>query len=92
MTRRRIVLRGRVQGVGFRYAVLWRAQRHDVAGTVRNLRHDTVEIDVEGEAATIDAFIADVLANVPPAGKVDEVQSRDESPSGMKGFRALPSG
>ena len=90
--RRRIVLRGRVQGVGFRYTVLGRAQRHSVAGTVRNLRDSAVEIDVEGEAAAIDEFVADVLENVPIAARVDNVNSEERAPVGMEGFKVLPSG
>lgn len=91
MTRRRVVLRGRVQGVGFRYTVLLWAQRRPVAGTVRNLQSDAVEINVEGEPKDLDGFVADVLANAPPGARVDEILTDEMAPSGARGFKVAPS-
>ena len=51
---------GTVQGVGFRYTTVHVANRHDVTGTVRNLPDGRVECVVEGDAAEIDAFLADL--------------------------------
>ena len=58
MSRRRlrICYSGRVQGVGFRYAVKTEAQGFEVTGTVRNLPDGRVELVVEGEAAELKAF------------------------------------
>jgi acylphosphatase len=81
MTTRTIVtLTGRVQGVGFRYTVLRIAARHSVAGTVRNLRSGGVEIDVEGAAAEVAAFLTDVLAHQPPGSRVTGSERRDAEP------------
>ncbi len=49
-----------VQGVGFRYTACRIAGRYDVTGYVRNLHDGSVECLVEGDAAEIDAFIAEL--------------------------------
>lgn len=52
------VVRGRVQGVGYRASTQREAQRLGLTGWVRNLPDDTVEFVAEGEAARIDELIA----------------------------------
>ena len=90
MTRTVVVLTGRVQGVGFRDAVLRTARRYAVAGSVRNLRdRSRLEIDAEGDQSEIDAFIADVLANPPSSAYVDQVEQRAAEPSARRGFTVL---
>ena len=51
---------GHVQGVGFRYAVLQVAKEFDVAGVVSNLADGRVQLEAEGAAADVTAFIAAV--------------------------------
>ena len=51
---------GHVQGVGFRYSVLQIAREFDVAGYVRNLMDGRVQLEVEGSAGDIDAFVDSV--------------------------------
>jgi acylphosphatase len=65
MTTERIIFRGHVQGVGFRYTVRSLARRHPVAGYVRNLPNGTVELVVQGTVAAIDALLADVQGHFP---------------------------
>jgi acylphosphatase len=48
---------GRVQGVGFRFQVLQLAREFEVAGTVGNLGDGRVQLEVEGTAADIEAFV-----------------------------------
>jgi acylphosphatase len=47
---------GRVQGVGFRYAVKRAAAGYEVSGTVRNLSDGRVELVAEGERDELEAF------------------------------------
>jgi len=47
MKRVRIIVDGRVQGIGFRYYVSKRAQEHDIKGYVRNMPDGRVEIDAK---------------------------------------------
>ena len=54
----RLLIRGRVQGVGFRYAFADEARARKLRGWVRNRRDGCVEAIVAGPAADIDAIIA----------------------------------
>ncbi|MBI1813984.1 MAG: acylphosphatase [Deltaproteobacteria bacterium] len=52
--RLQLVITGRVQGVGFRYAVLDEARRLQVAGWVRNRRDGSVEVIAEGSRGRLE--------------------------------------
>jgi acylphosphatase len=54
----RVVVRGRVQGVGFRAATADVARRLGLAGWVRNLPDGGVEVEARGKAAAVDALVA----------------------------------
>src|SRR5437764_14088321 len=54
----RLIIRGRVQGVGFRYAFADEARSRKLRGWVRNRRDGSVEAMVAGPAADIDAIVA----------------------------------
>jgi acylphosphatase len=79
---RRIVVRGDVQGVGFRYALAREARRRSLCGWVRNVRDGTVEALVVGEASEVDAIVA-WAQHGPPAANVSAVdvhEVRDDGP------------
>ena len=75
---RRLVVQGKVQGVGFRWFVRERARRLGVAGWVRNEKDGTVHIVVGGPASLVTRFIGELQIG-PPNAKVDVV--RDVSAS-----------
>jgi len=52
------IVQGRVQGVGFRYFVMDRAQDLRLVGTCRNLRNGDVEVIAEGEQGVLEALLA----------------------------------
>jgi acylphosphatase len=54
----RLVIRGRVQGVGFRYAFADEARARKLRGWVRNRRDGSVEAIVAGSALEVDAIVA----------------------------------
>jgi len=72
MSGRRFVVRGRVQGVGFRYFVLSRARLLGLQGWVRNLPDGTVEARAWGEEGALDA-LRDHLAEGPGHARVESV-------------------
>ena len=85
--RAHVVVSGRVQGVGFRYATLQRASSRGVAGWVRNNMDGSVEAVFEGESEQVEALVA--WCHRGPAGaRVDDVRVELEAPSGERGFRA----
>jgi acylphosphatase len=57
MKRVRVIVGGRVQGVGFRYYVAKGAKAHSIKGYVQNLSDGRVEIDAEGESENIHHFL-----------------------------------
>lgn len=58
MLRLRLVVRGAVQGVGFRWFARETAQRLGVAGWVRNREDGSVEIAVSGDDDRVEQFAA----------------------------------
>ena len=54
----RLLIRGRVQGVGFRYAFADEASSRQLLGWVRNRRDGCVEAIVSGPAGEVDAIVA----------------------------------
>jgi acylphosphatase len=82
---RRILIGGRVQGVGFRYFTLEAAQREGIDGWVRNLPDRRVEIAVEGEVEAVTRFER-AVRHGPPGARVDEVDVTENVPAGVSGF------
>lgn len=69
---RRLVIAGRVQGVGFRYAFADEARMRGLGGWVRNRRDGRVEALVSGPAPAVEAMIAWARGG-PPAARVSSV-------------------
>ncbi|MCI4656856.1 acylphosphatase [Cryobacterium algoricola] len=86
MVRKQAVVRGIVQAVGFRYYAQAEARRLGLAGFVRNHRDGSVEVQVEGPAASVDRML-DWLRRGPPSAQVDTVHVEDLPDRGDDGFR-----
>ena len=86
MERRRIVVHGYVQGVGFRFAVERAARTRGVAGWVRNRADGAVEAVFEGGTADVEALV-DFCRRGPRGAVVDRVEAVSESAEGLSGFR-----
>ena len=69
---RRLVIRGRVQGVWFRESMRLEAEALGVAGWVRNRQDGTVEAVVQGEAFAVEAMVRWARRG-PEAARVDAV-------------------
>jgi len=84
MISKRIVVHGRVQGVGFRFFVQHTGMRLGLVGEVRNNPDSTVEIVVEGRPETIAEFIKRVEKG-PPLARVQRVDVTDAPVQGSYG-------
>ncbi len=82
---RRYVVRGCVQGVGFREFVRRRAQELGVTGTVRNLDDGTVEVIAGGSKSQLDA-LAGHLHRGPLYGEVHGVAESECAPLKTRDF------
>jgi acylphosphatase len=78
---RKFLIRGAVQGVGYRFFAQRAAARHQVVGYVRNLPDGSVESLVEGSPSNVEAFKHD-LATGPQSSSVTQVEELVLEPSG----------
>lgn len=87
MTAKRYIVRGRVQGVGFRWFVDNEARKLGLAGWVRNNLDGTVEVLAMGSDDQLHALRAR-LQQGPRAARVDEVKELPaEAVAGLDSFR-----
>jgi acylphosphatase len=89
-TRIHVLVSGRVQGVGFRFATCDTATRLGLGGWVRNLSDGRVEAVFEGPAAEVAQAVA-WCRRGPAGASVSNVQTWPDQPVGENGFRARPS-
>lgn len=90
MIAKRIVLSGRVQGVGYRDWMTRVARRLGVDGWVRNRYDGTVEALVAGEAAAVEELLRCCRAG-PPGARVDAIEETLASVPQEPGFIRRPS-
>jgi acylphosphatase len=83
--RRRVVVRGHVQGVFFRDSTRREASRRGVAGWVSNRPDGAVEAVFEGSPADLDALVA-FCSSGPRGAVVADVEVSEEPPEGLRGF------
>ena len=90
-----LVVKGRVQGVGFRVFVEEEASARSLDGWVRNRRDGSVEAVAAGSREAVESLI-EALRRGPPAARVDavEVKEADQAALGAhpfrRGFSLLP--
>ena len=84
--RRRVVVRGRVQGVWFRASAEREASSRRVGGFARNERDGSVLLELEGEAADVDAVV-DWCRLGPPRAEVTGLEVTDLPVLGTASFR-----
>lgn len=85
----RVLISGRVQGVGFRYSTQQQALELGLSGWVRNRRNGTVEAMFEGDPT----LVQDVVAwchQGPAAAQVQTVETCRENPQELSGFEIRP--
>ncbi len=85
MIRRRVIVRGLVQGVYFRDSVRRRAAAAGVSGWVRNTGDGAVEAVFEGEPDAVSQLVA-FCREGPRGARVEAVEVTDEAPEGLRGF------
>ena len=84
--RRRVIVRGRVQGVWFRASAEREAVPRRGGGFARNQRDGSVLLELEGEEADVDAVVAWCRLG-PPRAEVTAVEVSDVPATGATGFR-----
>jgi acylphosphatase len=89
---RHLRIEGRVQGVGYRYALCAEAGAGGVCGWVRNRRDGTVEAVVQGSAEAVQKLVAWARRGPPAANvlAVHEQAAPAEYDRPYRGFGELP--
>jgi acylphosphatase len=85
----RLIITGRVQGVGFRAWTRREARRRGLRGWVRNRRDGSVEVLAIGEPAAVDA-IAAACRHGPAAAAVENVLRAAAEDDGSGAFEEAP--
>lgn len=86
LVRAHFSVRGRVQGVGYRYFALNHAINLRLSGWVRNCYDGTVEGVVEGPQEKVQQFLS-LCRQGPRWAQVEGIEIRYEEPQGEKGFK-----
>jgi acylphosphatase len=86
VTRRRVIVSGRVQGVFFRDTTRRRAESAGVAGWVRNTSNGTVEAVFEGEPDAVDEMV-EFCRRGPGRAQVSGIEVLEEEPEDLEGFQ-----
>jgi len=80
-----VVVRGRVQGVGYRWSTLRRAESLGVVGWVRNRADGAVEAHLEGDASAV-AEMIEWMRTGPQAADVTELTESQRPPAAHSSF------
>lgn len=75
-----VTVRGRVQGVGFRWFVRERARELGLSGWVKNLGDGSVEVAADGADEALER-LRDLLVEGPPGARVAAVEALDTPPT-----------
>jgi len=86
--RRRVVVRGQVQGVFFRDSTRDAAEREGVAGWVQNRSDGSVEAVFEGDPQAVERLV-DWCRSGPSSADVEDVEVTEEEPQSESGFALL---
>jgi acylphosphatase len=87
---RRVIVKGRVQGVWYRASCRAEAERLGVRGTVRNRADGAVEVHAEGERLAVEQLISWCRIG-PPMAAVVTIDVEGIDPIGVSGFEVLGS-
>lgn len=79
---RQFLIRGDVQGVGYRFFAQRAAARHQVSGYVRNCPDETVEVVAEGSPSDVEEFKKDLVTG-PQWSRVEQLEEISIEPTGL---------
>jgi len=83
----RVLFSGRVQGVGFRFAVCRLAESRGVVGLVRNLPDGDVELIAEGDEDRLSELVGAIFDSRPGAGIANAETTWSPAEGGFDRFR-----
>jgi acylphosphatase len=86
---KRLIVRGRVQGVGFRYSMVQEARELGLRGWVRNRRDGTVEAVIHGPRDEVQHLV-EWTERGPDGAQVKDIEITDSDETGLPPFETRP--
>lgn len=83
--RKNIIIKGIVQGVGFRPFIHKLVQNYNLSGWVLN-SNQGVEMNIEGKTEELNNFIDDIKKKIPPLARIEKIEVNQLPLIGYKGF------
>ena len=83
-----LMIYGKVQGVGFRYSVMLKAESLGIKGYVQNQRDGSVFVAVQGATTAVDNFV-NWCCQGPPAADVSKIEKTSRSIEEFREFSLL---
>ena len=83
--RKNIIIKGIVQGVGFRPFIHKLVKNYNLSGWVLN-SNQGVEMDIEGKTEELNNFISDIKKKLPPLARIEKIEVNQLPLIGYKGF------
>lgn len=90
MKRYKYLIKGQVQGVGFRPFIYKLALGFSLVGFVKN-DINGVELEIQGEQKDIELFEESLRLKLPPLARIDDIQKTEIEPLKEKGFAIIQS-
>jgi len=81
MTRYHIIVKGIVQGVGYRFFAIRKANDYGITGWVRNLPDGSVEVVAEGDKGLLNEFIQELKIG-PISAHISDIELTEEEYTG----------
>ncbi len=90
MKRYKYLIKGQVQGVGFRPFIYKKALKFALVGFVKN-DINGVELEIQGEQEDIELFEESLSSKLPPLARIDYIQKTEIKPLCQNGFEIIES-
>lgn len=90
ITRRRVLFKGQVQGIGFRPTVYRIAKKYNLTGWVKNTSHGVV-VEIQGTQNDIERFTGGIRKTGPAQSHITDIEIKNTPVKKEKGFRILES-
>jgi acylphosphatase len=84
----RLTIKGKVQGIGFRWFAKQVAQSQAIEGTVKNLPNGDVEIFCQGSIYNLSLF-TDAMRKGPKDAEVNSLDIKKTEDQGFTGFKII---
>ena len=84
----KIIVKGKVQRIGFRFTTMQMAVKLGISGIIKNMENNQVYIEAEGEEIPLNNFI-DWCRNGPPWAQINQITIEKGEPKNYTSFEIV---